>query len=304
MSSSGDRHPSHFPANLFPAPIPAPEVFGRPMDPVPAPLVFINGYPGVGKEAVAECLTLLLGREKSLLVDVRSVGLDGDDGRNEKHKPLLTPEHPRYYSFDFDLESCALEPSSSSLEQASKDSTESESPFTASCSGANLIRLLSHPSNTSRMAVLAVCAPDTLVGRTTVRVLENAASQSGRLFIPITLECAPAENLRRAINVQRQCSYKVRRTSAPAVSGPAPGLAHDISNVVSGRQRRELARPTSEGLTLDVTSSALPFEAALSIIDFVKGCMVERDTELCSSSSSATTPSERFEGEKEWRVSG
>ncbi|KAG7293419.1 hypothetical protein NEMBOFW57_003469 [Staphylotrichum longicolle] len=112
----------------------APCIFSRPMDPAPAPLVYINGWHGIGKETVAECLTLLLGRDKSLLIDVRSVGCEAattttnsccgsngashnpnnnhqhqhqrthrhDPNRQYDHRPLLTPEHPRYFSFDAD----------------------------------------------------------------------------------------------------------------------------------------------------------------------------------------------------------
>ncbi|KAL2165569.1 hypothetical protein VTH06DRAFT_871 [Thermothelomyces fergusii] len=110
----------------------APDVFSRPMDPGPAPLVYINGSHGVGKETVAECLTLLLGRDKSLLIDVRSVGREtasggnncyGDSRRMSRHKrrrrdehcpPLLTPEHPRYHSFDLDPDGDVLCPLPSS----------------------------------------------------------------------------------------------------------------------------------------------------------------------------------------------
>ncbi|KAL1836872.1 hypothetical protein VTJ49DRAFT_4538 [Mycothermus thermophilus] len=87
---------------------PAASVFRRPMDPAPAPLVFINGWPGVGKDTVAECLTLLLGKDKALLVDVRSVGREttsttasctcfgGAGVRCAKHHR----QHPRYFSWD------------------------------------------------------------------------------------------------------------------------------------------------------------------------------------------------------------
>ncbi|KAK4116694.1 hypothetical protein N656DRAFT_775011 [Canariomyces notabilis] len=109
--------PAHRPALATVAS--APHIFCRPMDPSPAPLVYINGWHGVGKETVAEYLTLLLGKDKSLLVDVRSIGGDGDSDiesgdrpgtRKAKHsykrrpRPLLTPEHPRYFSFDLFLD--------------------------------------------------------------------------------------------------------------------------------------------------------------------------------------------------------
>jgi hypothetical protein len=48
-----------------------------------------------------------------------------------------------------------------------------------------------------------------------------------------------------------------------------------------------LARPVKAGLTVDVTCVPA-FEAALQIVEFVKGLEAERDAELCS--SAATTP--------------
>ena len=104
----------------------APNIFCRPMEPAPAPLVYINGWNGVGKETVAEYLTLLLGNDNALLVDVRSVGRETTSSsssccggaRSSKHKhrrrheqhPLLTPEHPRYFSPDFDADVHDLSP--------------------------------------------------------------------------------------------------------------------------------------------------------------------------------------------------
>lgn len=84
-----------------------PNIFGRPMDPAPAPLVYINGGPGVGKEAVAESLAVLLGQDKSWLVDVRGIGRDDNDERKNKGAvgvgepalPLITPEHPGYFGY-------------------------------------------------------------------------------------------------------------------------------------------------------------------------------------------------------------
>ncbi|KAK4129655.1 hypothetical protein N657DRAFT_697619 [Parathielavia appendiculata] len=124
----------------------SPNIFRRPMDPGPAPLVYINGWHGIGKETVGECLTLLLGKEKSLLIDVRSVGPDSITGsssspdskhhhhRRHKHEdnPLLTPEHPRYFSFDTDLD---WDPTSVGLASPAYSSCTSRSAsFSSDCS--------------------------------------------------------------------------------------------------------------------------------------------------------------------------
>lgn len=64
-------------------------------------------------------------------------------------------------------------------------------------------------------------------------------------------------------------------------------------------QAQGLAMPIKAGLTIDVTRVPA-FEAALQIVEFVRGLEVERDVELCSGdSSAATTPGP--ESTRAWR---
>jgi hypothetical protein len=83
--------------------------------------------------------------------------------------------------------------------------------------------------------------------------------------------------------------------------GWVQGYYYNNNNNISNN----LAAPLHAGLTVDVTSASA-FEAALQIVEFVKGLEIERDTELCSSrgGSAATTPDESVESEREWGVLG
>ncbi|KAK3393821.1 hypothetical protein B0H63DRAFT_516986 [Podospora didyma] len=273
---------------------PGPESpFGRPMSPAPAPLVFINGLPGVGKQAVAECLTLLLGPDKSLLVDVRGLGSRDD-------KTPLTPEHPGYFDFDAPLSAAASQSSNTR------------------CSGVSLTSQLQLPSNVHRIAILAAYAPDTPIGRTAVRTFELAASRAGRLFIPITLTCEPAEHERRAGSLQRQCSHKSRGPSTITTTatdqqnnsqddgGDTDETNSIINNTEAKAKSDNRPRPLSvvprprNGMTVD-TTSAPAFEMALNIVEFVKQLVADRDAELCNASP-VTTPLESME--PEWRHLG
>lgn len=56
------------------------DIFARPMTPAPAPFVYINGWSGTGKHAVAECLALLMGQHKALLIDVHQITKGGNPG--------------------------------------------------------------------------------------------------------------------------------------------------------------------------------------------------------------------------------
>ncbi len=226
------------------------------MDPAPAPLVYINGGHGIGKETVAECLTLLLGRDKSLLIDVRSVGRETAGTRSPKHhhhthrhdgfdpgydhnSPLITPEHPRYFSPDhfnpdhdqdheqYQYPSDLPTPSSSSSSSRSTSFSSATTTTTAAstdlptttsispsnslsstdplpetyCSTENLLALLAHPPNRNRIAILPARTPDTPAGRAALRAFETAAARAGRVFVCIELACEKGELARRSMSL-------------------------------------------------------------------------------------------------------
>ncbi|KAK4241822.1 hypothetical protein C8A03DRAFT_11972 [Achaetomium macrosporum] len=316
MNPSHDRRPAL--ATSFSTP----NIFCRPFVPPPAPVVYVNGWNGVGKETVSECLTLLLGKDKSLLIDVRSVGWDSFEDRcrgstNRTHTPqhkqqhkhqheynsLLTPEHPRYLSFDIDYgvnnsifssssssasspsctrqqstsPSCTSRPTSASSDSTSLTTNSTISPLpTPTKSSENLTRLLSHPSNRARIAVLPACAPDTPGGRATLRTFEAAASRAGRLFVPVALTCAPGEHARRI------------------GTGPGMGLGMGLG----WAKGQGLAMPMSKGLTVDITC-VTPFEAALQIVEFVRGLQAEWDAELCTrGEGTESAPADSLECER------
>ncbi|KAK3905861.1 hypothetical protein C8A05DRAFT_12338 [Staphylotrichum tortipilum] len=272
-------------------PLPAltsgPDVFGRPMDPAPAPLVYINGWHGIGKETVAECLTLLLGRDKSLLIDVRSVGHDEAPASGGSHtsgttkhphqhhprhrpdrSPLLTPEHPRYFSFDDGLRAgAAAEPEAETEAEADPDSgppspsmtTATTSPAQSppasrSASASNLAALLSRPANHPRIAVLPACCPDTPSGRAALRTFQSAAERAGRRFVGIMLEGSGQQGCYGGWQGGR-----LRGGSDGFFAGSAG------AGVVDGDGR---------GDGVDV-GSVPAFEAALLIVGFVRGLEAE-----------------------------
>ncbi|AEO69990.1 uncharacterized protein THITE_46464 [Thermothielavioides terrestris NRRL 8126] len=268
----------------------SPDIFCRPMEPSPAPLVYINGWHGTGKKTVAECLTLLLGRDKSLLIDVRGHGHYHD--RN--HNPLLTPEHPRYFSFDLD---CGpdLTPSTSSRSAfiSPASTTTTNDPSASAPTAENLALLLTHPRNRARLAVLPACAPDTPAGRATLRTFEAAAARAGRLFAPVALTCAPGEHARRESGEQETASF-------PSLPGMQTGPAMGVGMGVGWAKGQGLAAPMNAGLTVDVTRVAA-FEAALQIVEYVKGLEAEREAELCSAGGSpASTPGNSPESARAW----
>ncbi|KAK4442486.1 hypothetical protein QBC34DRAFT_363720 [Podospora aff. communis PSN243] len=205
--------------------------------PDPAPLLYINGFPGVGKEALAECLSVLLGDDKSLLINLRCVNPN-------LSLPALTPEHPSYFS-----------PSSLT-------------------SPASLSRILAHPDNASRLAIIALYLPDDALGQTTISTLRSAATSAGRLFVPICLTCEPAEHLKRASSLQRQLSSHKRTGRRKSSKG---GIDKGEGTHVKG-EKLKLAR--AKGMvTVDITRISL-LEAAVQILEHVRGREREREMEM------------------------
>lgn len=131
-------------------------------------LIFINGWPGVGKATIAEMLTLMLGDKANLI--------EPSNGHNETYQ--LPPDHP-----DF--------------EQAQRKQRD-----------AYFAEHVERPSTFKKIAIFADCQADTDEGRSVAREYEAAASRSRRLFLPIYLECQMEENMRRVQQMERQVSMK------------------------------------------------------------------------------------------------
>jgi len=183
------------------------DVFGRPMGPFPAPLVYINGRPGVVQEAVADFLTSRLGADKSLVIDVRH---RCSSSSGPRQPPILpsTPEHPGYLDF----------------------SADSPTPIFAADVLAHLLAL---SANVGRIAILVVCAVGTGAGWATVRDLQSAADITARLFVPVTLACQNRTNI-----LQRQCG--LHKTLAERRPGPGSTLRLSIPQVRNWLRREKV----------------------------------------------------------------
>ncbi|KAH6853331.1 hypothetical protein B0I37DRAFT_348794 [Chaetomium sp. MPI-CAGE-AT-0009] len=334
-----------------------PDVFCRPMDPSPAPLVYINGRNGVGKETVAEYLTLLLGNENALLVDVRSVGREPasnstccSGSRTSKHKhhrqhehyPLLTPEHPRYFSPDLDSDARDFSPlpspcfstsssrsasfSSASTASTAATSTSSSTPtsHTATSHTATpyhpalkrttppnavpvsppIPTLLHSPANPSAQAAAAITAPSPPCSSENLTALLTRPPNPARIAV-LPACCPDTAAGRAALRTFEAAAARAGRLFVGVVLRCADGAAAAcVCWARGGGPDLGLARPTKAGLTVDA-SCRPPFDVALQIIGFVKGLQEERDAELCSNACSAVTaPGEALESEGKLEAPG
>ncbi|KAJ9150304.1 hypothetical protein NKR23_g3890 [Pleurostoma richardsiae] len=170
-----------------------------------APVIWINGWPGVGKNTVAECLGLLLGNDKATIVDDQYL-----------NQTTLPPHH-----------------SHPDYEQAHSEARE-----------AALAKFVEDRRSLSRVAIFSECQPDTPEGKAVAHEYEVAARRAGRLLIPVYLTCSVEENNRRLQTLERKVSQRdkirspVEAHGVRAQGGGAlfvfpgrPGLTLDVTKV-------------------------------------------------------------------------
>lgn len=133
------------------------------------PIILFNGWPGVGKETVAETLKLLLGDDKAYLVDWSKC-----TSQAETFTPV--PDHD------------------AAAQKAQRD--------------ACFAQQIEHPASRNKIVICTDCLPDTPEGRGLAQEFEKVASRGNRLLIPVYLDCGLAENMRRIANFERRVSLK------------------------------------------------------------------------------------------------
>lgn len=145
-----------------------------------APLILVNGWPGVGKDTVAETLQLMLGDDKASLVDWHGRAAQGSNS-----------------------EAC--------FEPAVPDDDAAAAQRRDACLAAQV----EHPSAWPRTIICTDCLPDTPAGRRRARGFEAAARRCQRLLVPVYLECQVDENMRRIANAERRVSLKDKSECIP-----------------------------------------------------------------------------------------
>jgi hypothetical protein len=138
------------------------------------PLVWINGWPGVGKLTVAEWLFRLLGPEKAVLFDKE----------HQKREDEISCESPP-------------RPATPEYHQMRKEHRQS-----------GLATCMASPAMLSRIVIFIDCQTDEEPGPSIAWEYEQAAKSCGRLFLPVYLECQIDENVKRVESLERQSSTR------------------------------------------------------------------------------------------------
>lgn len=145
----------------------------------PQPLIWINGWHGVGKQTVGTALAMLLGQEKAVFID----------GEKFTDHLALPEEHGR-----------------------PADTAEDVRQRRGAC----FARYVEDPAEFRRAVIFSDYQPDNLAGGMEALQYEKAARRAGRAFIPIYMECELVENMRRVGTLQRRLSETTKPTSPRA----------------------------------------------------------------------------------------
>lgn len=203
------------------------------------PIILLNGWPGVGKDTVAETLKLLLGDDKASVVDWSK------SSQTEAFQPA--PDDDDVVALRALREACF------------RDQFE-------------------HPALRNKIVICADCLSDTREGRRLARDFEVVANRCNRLLIPVSVHCRLDENMRRISSAERMVGFKPKSefcTWSPLnvkmvvgdVSQPAPwrGLSGNTNaNIGCACQSGAPMRHTRSGLRAESSSSTRGSRVSLS----------------------------------------
>ncbi|TPX09522.1 uncharacterized protein E0L32_009265 [Thyridium curvatum] len=244
------------------------------------PLIWINGWPGVGKQTVSQCFTALAGADKAILIDSYQFTDHLDLPPAALHSQQSS--QPEVGLVDIDGNNTTADfPTPEEREEQRRARRD-----------ACFARYVEGPDSLGRAVIFTDCQPDDAAGRAEAREYERAAARAGRPFAPVYLACGEEERRRRVGCAAMRQGGKAKRCLAARAARSRGG----------GRLFRFEGH---EGLVVDVTERTA-HEATMEILVFVNVLMErlvrEGEGEAAGVSSEVCTPVEGRE--PEWREVG
>ncbi|KAL9078331.1 MAG: hypothetical protein Q9157_002762 [Trypethelium eluteriae] len=183
------------------------------------PLIWINGFPGVGKLTIAKALISLLESNRPILID------------NHQLIDPVAADFPRDHP-DYQSERCR---------QRNVTFTER----------------VEHPDLQDQVVVFTDFQSNNELGRGVAREYEAAAQRSGRPFLPIYLECEVDENVRRVASAQRTNSGTTKLLDSEVLKGirvrchlyrfdEIKGISLDVSSIAPQEAAEALLEQINE----------------------------------------------------------
>ena len=236
----------------------------------PAPVVWINGWQGVGKSSVAAWLSQLLGEDKALLVenhqDTEQAAASTPSGMKRRQDSLSCSSD----DFDVGTSNWAATPAQPARqEQPPLVDSKDQAPI-----GYHKATLatIEDEATLSKVIILTHCATASTADATaaSARAYAEAARHRGRKFLPVYLDCHVDENARRVETLERRSSLRrgmIRSGDEARRARGSGGLLFAFADL--------------PGLSLNITRME-PHEAAMEVLSFVRGEMDRGDGVVAS----------------------
>lgn len=156
------------------------------------PVIWINGWPGVGKASVAGLLSMLIGIDKSIVV---AEDANDDSNPTPTFEPRRDPRRSgQIQVVSEEMESLSLDPEAARRAIAMADH-------------------ILDPASFAKFTIITACQTATEQGAKAAAEYAAAARRAKRLFVPVTLVCEARENIRR---------LQTRHAAHPAHHEPGP----------------------------------------------------------------------------------
>lgn len=271
----------------------------------PGALVWINGFPGVGKLTIAQWLNRLLGTDRSVIIDHQSQLAHSNGG-----VAAMLPPTPEVEITDPLFSLPGATPASGSARDGGRGRRTSGK--------SSLLDLISRRENAHTIIIVTSCvltSPASSTARkeekdqgvqegakkgcseeVAVSAAEECRATSdacGRPFVPVYLTCQEEENMRRVQSLERRYSCSSSLPGAPwPCFPPAPISRRSLTYPIPPSSRNRVNRPGLaralregrdlfvfegvKGLDLNVTELEA-HEAAMEILSFVNAEVEARE---------------------------
>lgn len=257
-----------------------------PLPECPGPVVFLNGWSGVGKLSLAQTLQMIRGPDRFVVVDHRPPGPAFNSepptpDMDDRPDPLLYPPHSYFPEDEAQYSNAGGANGASGARGSSPKRPTAHDIMFKSENLDKCILIMDRVSSDDWEHI--ECAKE----------YEAAAARAGRLFLPAYLECGLEENLKRVCSLERTA----RSTSVERGKIIDPAVARSLRE---GRQLFRFEREEEEGLTLDVTDLE-PAQAAVQLLAWVNVQVDQHRNKLREELRVKLEREERDEAEREAR---
>lgn len=219
----------------------------------PQPLVWINGWPEVGKRTVAQFLVQILGEERAVLVN------DSELAQYLALPPECESAH-RSGTSDIAVSGQAGDASISGSNKTGHGSDHHPDPV-CERQAACFRKYVEDPQALGRIVVFTDCRGANEDDGAGAREYEEAARRSGRPFVPVYMDCELEANVQRSQTSERRYSLAASKMLSPT----------ELRELRAKNRGRLYMFPPDErpGLCVDVTSQGT-HDTAMQILAFVR----------------------------------